>query len=305
MLLYFTVWFPQLYRARLIAIFMAGGPIANIVAGPLSVAILGMDGIAGLHGWQWLFLLEGLSAFLASFAVFRLLPHGPLQARWLNPQEKQLIATRLAAEPVAMHDEFWSGLRNFRVVALGIIYFCIVIGIYGFDMWVPQIVQGLGFSTVAVGFLVAVPFGVAMCIQILCGWSSDRHGERIWHIALPVLAAAFGFLVTGYSSSPLLVIAALTLARAGMNASLGPFWSLPSLFLSGPAAAGGLAFINTIGYLGGFTGPAILGVLKQQSGVYSSGMAVMALAMIFAAGVVLMLGRSVRPRICAIPQPAA
>jgi ACS family tartrate transporter-like MFS transporter len=284
---------------------MAGGPIANIVAGPLSVAILGMDGIAGLHGWQWLFLLEGLPAFLASFAVFRLLPHGPLQARWLNPEEKQLIATRLAGEPAALQGEFWSGLRSIRAVTLGIIYFCIVIGIYGFDMWVPQIVQALGFSTVAVGFLVAVPFGVAMCIQILCGWSSDRQGERIWHIALPVLAAAVGFLVTGYSNSPLLVIGALTIARAGMNASLGPFWSLPSLFLSGPAAAGGLALINTIGYLGGFTGPAILGVLKQRSGDYSSGMAFMALAMLVAAAVVVSLGRSVRPRISAIPQPAA
>lgn len=296
MILYLTCWFPHSYRARLAAIVIAGGPIANIIVGPLSVAILGMDGTAGLHGWQWLFLLEGLPAFLISFAVFKLLPAGPSQAPWLSEQERTVVADRVAAEPSpADRRAFWSGLRDFRVLALGVIYFGIVVGIYGFDIWLPQIIQGLGFSNRLVGFLVMVPFCGGAMAQVLWGWSSDRRGERIWHIAIPALAAAVGFLGAGYLATPFLVIAALTLARTGMNSTFGPFWSLPFLFLGGRAAAGGIGIISTIAYLGGFVGPAVLGILRQQSGGYASGMAAMALALTFSAVVVLALGRAMAP----------
>ncbi|HMI96001.1 MAG TPA: MFS transporter [Micropepsaceae bacterium] len=297
MVLYLTYWFPPAYRARLIAIFMAAIPFANMVGGPLSSLILQMDGTAALHGWQWLFLIEGTPACLLAFAVLKFLPNGPVDAPWLTPSEKSAIAARLSAEDAAQHRHFWPALRDPRLWALGVVYLGYSAGAYGVQLWLPQIVQAMGFSTLATGFLVAVPYIVTMVAMIVWGRSSDASGERIWHVAVPAFIAFGGLIVASLTGSNFVVFLALTFVLAGLLALQGPFWSLPPMFLSGTAAAGGIAFINTIGTgFGGFIGPSLVGVIKDATGGYAVGMAVLAIGPMLTATIVLALGRSMAPR---------
>jgi ACS family tartrate transporter-like MFS transporter len=293
MVLYLTYWFPRAYRARLTATFMAAIPFASIFGGPLSGLVLGLDGTLGLKGWQWMFVLEGLPAFLLAFGVLKILPDGPRHASWLDAEEKRAIEARLAADDDAAHRDLWSALRQPRVFALGIVYWGYAVGAYGVQLWLPQIVSGMGFSNLATGFVVASPFLVAMPVMILWGRSSDRAGERIWHVALPALVAVAGLIAASLTQNSMIVFAGLASAIIGLLAIQGPFWALPSSFLGGTAAAGGIALINTLGTgLGGFAGPTILGFMKERTGDYAAGMAVLAIGPALTAIVVLMLGRA-------------
>jgi MFS transporter, ACS family, tartrate transporter len=296
MIFYLTLWFPQTYRVRFTAVFYIGVPLAFVIGGPLSGLILGMEGIAHLHGWQWLFLLEGLPALLLAFAVFRFLPDGPSDASWLSSAEKEAIGELLVAEDTVKRRELWPALRDPRVLALGAVVFGVDTGIYGITLWLPQIVQGMGFSNFATGFVVALLYIVSMPAMILWGRSSDQKRERIWHVALPAMLAAVGFVVASLAQSDLLVLAALGAATFGLMAALAPMLSLPSLFLSGTAAAGGIALCNTLGSFGGFAGPYMLGVLKQETGGYASAMAALAFVLVMAALITLALGRAMGPR---------
>ena len=297
MVLYLTYWFPHAYRARLVAIFMAAIPFANIIGGPLSSLILQLDGAAGLHGWQWLFLVEAAPALLLAFAVLRFLPNGPADASWLTSEEKRTVAARLGKEDSAQHHDFWPALRDPRLWALGVVYLGYSAGAYGVQLWLPQIVQAMGFSTLATGFLVALPYIVTMVAMIVWGRSSDASGERIWHVAVPAFIAFGGLIVASLTGSNFVVFVALTFVLAGLLALQGPFWSLPPMFLSGTAAAGGIAFINTIGTgFGGFIGPSLVGVIKDATGGYAVGMAVLAIGPMLTATIVLALGRSMAPR---------
>jgi MFS transporter, ACS family, tartrate transporter len=250
MIFYLTLWFPQAHRVRFTAVFYIGVPLAFIIGGPLSGLILGMEGIAHLHGWQWLFLLEGLPALLLALAVFRFLPDGPRDASWLSSAEKKAIGELLAAEDTVKRRELWPALRDPRVLALGAVVFGVDTGIYGITLWLPQIVQGMGFSNFATGFVVALLYILSMPAMIFWGRSSDQKRERIWHVALPAMLAAVGFVVASLAQSDLLVLAALSAAMFGLMAALAPMLSLPSLFLSGTAAAGGIALCNTLGSFG-------------------------------------------------------
>ena len=300
MVLYLTYWFPKSYRARLVATFMLAIPFANIVGAPLSSFILGMEGVSGLHGWQWLFLIEGLPASVLAFAVLALLPSGPKEASWLKDAEKQVILAHLAADDTSEHRDFGKALLDMRVYALGIVYLGYATGYYGIQLWLPQIVQAMGFSNLATGFLVALPFIASMIAMVLWSRSSDRTGERTWHVAIPVLAATAGLLAASVAPVNLIVFLGLTVALMGVMAFQGPFWTLPPMFLGGTAAAGGIAFINTIGTGGGgFLGPYITGILREATGDYSLGMAVLALAPLVSAVIVLALKKSV------VSQPAA
>ena len=296
MIFYLTLWFPQAYRARFTASFYVAIPLAGIIGGPLSGLILGMDGVGDLHGWQWLFLIEGTPALVLAFAVLKFLPDGPADASWLTGAEKKTIAARHAAEDSTEHRDLWRALRDPRVLALGLVNFGIQCGLYGTTLWLPQIVQAMGFSNLATGFVVALPYVAAMAAMILWGRSSDKRGERIWHVALPILLAAAGFAGASLAQTDPLVLVALTLSMVGIVSAYGPFWSLPSSFLGGSAAAGGIALINTIASLGGFVGPTIIGVLKEQTGSYASAMAMLAIVFVVAALIVLALGRAMAPR---------
>jgi ACS family tartrate transporter-like MFS transporter len=296
MLLYLTYWFPQAYRGRFTARFMVSVPLSFIIGGPISTSILKMDGILDLHGWQWLFLLEGVPAALLAFAVIRILPDGPRDAPWLSKEERETIVSQLAAgDSTARYQDLWPALLDPRVPLLGLVTFGIIMGYYGIGLWLPQIVQAMGFSDFATGFVVASLFVVSMAVMIAWARSSDIKSERIWHIALPALLAAGAFIIASIATianNNLLTLTALSLAAAGLFCMPGPFWSLASSFLRGTASAGGLAFINLVGGFGGFVGPNLVGLLKETTGGYAAGMAALAVGPLVGALIVLTLGRA-------------
>ena len=301
MVMYLTYWFPQSYRARFIAGFMIAIPLAFVVGAPISGFILQMEGVLSLHGWQWLFLLEGFPAFLLSFVVLKFLPDGPADAPWLTSDERADISARLAADASSLNQEFWPALLDPRVWALGFIYFGINFGRYGVELWLPQIIQGMGFSILATTFVVAVPYGLGIAAMIYWGRLSDLKGERIWHVALPSLAAAAGCAIASFATNDAVVLLALGTVVISLLAVQGPFFSLPSVYLAGTAAAGGIGLVNTLGTgAGGLLGPAVIGALKQQSGSYGSSMAVLALGLLGSASIALLLGR-LKGRTAAVP----
>jgi ACS family tartrate transporter-like MFS transporter len=291
MLLYMTYWFPQSWRGRFIGGFMAAIPMANIVGGPLSSVILEMDGIAGLHGWQWMFILEGLPATLLGFAALKWLPDGPASAPWLSAQEKTFIASRLKATDTSEHKDFWPALLDLRVIGLGLILLGNQCSLYGIQLWLPQMLQGMGITNLANGFVAAPCYIAGMIAMIYWGRRSDAKNERIRHVAIPLSLAALGLIVASVAQSPPIMLLAVTVALIGTLAYNGPFFSLPTTFLAGTAAAGGIGFVNTIGSLGRFLGPTGVGYLKEQSGDYSSSMVALAVIMLMSVGIVLMLGR--------------
>jgi ACS family tartrate transporter-like MFS transporter len=255
-----------------------------------------MDGMTGLHGWQWLFLMEGLPAFLLAFAVLKFLPDGPPNASWLTNGEKETIAAHLVAEEPAGRPGFWPALRDPRVIALGIAYFAFSAAAYGIYLWLPQIVRAMGFSNTATGFVVASCFVAAIPAMILCGRSSSRSGERIWHVALPFLLTASCLVVASLTQSNAIVLAALVIGLATNFAAFGAFLSLPSSFLRGTAAAGGLGLFCTFGNFGGFFGPILTGVLVQGSGNYKTGFAADGIGYALAALIVIGVGVALAPR---------
>jgi ACS family tartrate transporter-like MFS transporter len=290
MVLYLTYWFPRTTRARFIAAFLAAVPFANVIGGPLSGAILSMEGMEGLHGWQWLFLLEGVPSCALAFAILVFLPDRPAHARWLNDEEKQTIASRLDQDALP-HQTLWSGLSDARVWLLSIADFGIVTGLYGINFWLPQIVSKMGYSNLDTGFVVAIPYLASMIGMIAWGYSSDLSRERIWHVAMAALLAAGGLTFAAILRDPVSVLIALSVAAIGIYAALATFWTLPPSFLGGTAAAGGIALINSISNLGGFVGPTVIGWLKQTTHGYQTGFAVLSAALVVSAVVILMIGR--------------
>ncbi|HUE64824.1 MAG TPA: MFS transporter [Rhizomicrobium sp.] len=302
MLLYLNYWFPRGYLARFISYFMIALPLSFIIGGPLSSLILGMGGMAGLHGWQWLFLLEGLPAFALSFAVLRFLPDGPARAHWLTCGEKNAIAARLAAEEPSGRPDLWHALRDLRLLALGFGTVAIYAAAFGIYLWLPQIVEAMGFSGPATGFVVALCYLAGIPAMVLVGRSSSRRGERIWHAALPLLLSASSLAIASLTQSNALVLAALALALIGNFAGVGPIYSLPSSFLRGTAAAGGIGLIGTFGNVGAFLGPTFTGLLLQGSGNYRSGFAMDAIGYALGGLIVIAVGRALAPRLVA-PEP--
>ena len=291
MIFYLTLWFPRSYRARFTASFMTAVPLANIIGAPVSSLILGMSGTGGLAGWQWLFLLEGLPACALAFLVLKLLPDGPSDAAWLTSPEKQIIGRQLAVEDASTQSSLWQALCDPRVLALCPAAMGLSFANYGVGLWLPQIVQGMGFSTLTIGFIVALPSLAGMVAMVLWGLSSDRRGERVRHVAAAALFAACGLVAASMGGPTVPVLLALTVATVGIYSALPTFYSVPSMFLSGTAAAGGIALVNTFGTgMGGFLGPAIMGVLKQQTGGYAAGLIALAAGLSLSAGILLVMG---------------
>ena len=270
-ILYLTYWYPARERARTIALFATGGVVAGIVGSPISGAILGLNGTGGLAGWQWLFLLEAIPAVLIGVVVFVLLPNRPQDARWLSGPEKAWIQGRIdddATRPNVhqrhrLSDVFTSG----RVWLLCLLYFLMNVGGYGYEMWLPSIIKSFsGTSDAVVGWINAIPYVIAAVVMLLVGRHSDRTGERRWHVAVAAMSSAAGFALSAYFKNPYLALASLALAFAGIKSTLGPFWALTTAFLTGTAAAGGIALINSVGNLGGFFGPYIVGIIQDKTG---------------------------------------
>ena len=291
--LYLTRFLPEERRARAIAGFMAASPLAFIVIGPISSLILNMNGFAGLRGWQWLFLLEGLPACVLGFLLLKIVPETPADAAWLSADEKRVIAENLSREKAQDTESFWDALLDPRLYALGIAYMAVAAGGYGMRLWLPQIVQGMGVPDTSNGFVVAIPYILAMAAMIWWGHSSDKTQERIWHVIAPTLIGAFGFFTATVSSSDAIMFLGITLVILGLDAVIGPFWSLPVSMLRGGAAASGVALINTFGTgAGGFVGPSLIGYLKEATGTYNSSMLVLAVSLIGTCVIVLALARN-------------
>ena len=289
---YLGSWFPAAVRARFVALFLASVPLASVIGAPLSGLILGMDGRLGLHGWQWMFVLEGLPSCLLAFAVLAFLPDGPRDAAWLSDEEKGLIAARMAAEPAHEHQAFLPMLRDARVWLLAVPDFCIVLALYGLGLWLPQMVRALGYSNFGTGLVVAALYAASIAVSILWSLSSDRHGERIRHIAVAACLGAAGMIAAAFTAGTLVSVVALMVAAAGIYASVSVFWALPSTFLGRTAAAGGIALINSLANLGGFCGPYLMGWLKSATGSYAAGIGLLGVSLILAAISILAVGRT-------------
>jgi ACS family tartrate transporter-like MFS transporter len=290
---YLTYWYPARERARAYAWFLAAIPICGVVGGPISGALLGLDGVLGLQGWQWLFLLEGIPSVLVGLLVLMLLPDRPRDARWLPPAERTSLEAALEAEgahAAAGHGvSFRTTLANPVVWWLGATYFLLIMGLYGFALWLPQLIKATGeFTNFEVGLITAIPYALAAAGMVVVGRRSDRTGERHLHLALPALAGAVGFIAVTRIGSTGPLVAALSLTAFGVLGWLGPFWSLPTAFLQEQAAAGGIALINSMGAVGGFVGPYLIGETKQRTGSFTPGLLILALSLV--GGVVIVLG---------------
>jgi len=275
--LYLTYWFPAERRARINGLFMSSFAIAGVVGGPLAGFIMSaMDGVDGLSNWQWLFVIEGIPSVLAGFVVLMYLPEKPADARWLTSREQELVTREIEAESrdPAKHSSLKDAFANARVWICAAIYFCVVSGNATIAFWSPSIIKELGVrGNLQIGLVSAIPFIAGTIAMVWNGSHSDRSGERRWHCAIATLLAAAGLTLTGlWLHSAVLALVALTIASIGILAAFPVFWSLPSMFLAGTAAAGGIALINSIGNLAGFVAPYMIGWFKTNTGQLAAGL---------------------------------
>ncbi|UGB01661.1 MFS transporter [Leclercia sp. G3L] len=297
-ILYLSYLFPAQKRAQVTAIFMAAAPISTALGSPISAALLEMHGMMGFAGWQWMFVLEAVPAVILGVVVLFWLTDRPEKAKWLSEEERGwLIATlqrEQAAKQATAQHSVWKGLLDKRVLALSLVYFGTSAGLYTLGIWSPQIIKTLGVSSMTVGLLNAIPAVLAVAAMVLWARHSDKTGERSWHVIAACIVAAAGLFMAGSTTSIVGVILALTIVNCGISASKPPLWSMPTLFLSGSAAAAGIATINSLGNLGGFVGPFMIGLIKQQTGSYTWGLWFVAGLLILSSIVVLWLSASSR-----------
>jgi MFS transporter, ACS family, tartrate transporter len=266
---YLSLWYPTAQRARAIAAFMTAVPVTGLIGGPLSGALLELDGIHGLAGWQWLFLVEGLPAALLGVSVLFYLNDRPETTRWLTPVERDWLVETLTAEREAcvLRPNIRAALTDTTVWKLGIIFLLVAAGFYGYSFWAPLVIKSLtGISNFKIGLVLGAISAVTIIGMLLNSYHSDHTGERAIHIAVPLLVMAVGLIGCALLGQPVLAIIALALVPLGHCASYGPFWSMPTQFLTGPAAAAGIALVTMIANVGSFAGPTLIGILKTRTG---------------------------------------
>jgi MFS family permease len=279
-IVYLASWFPARQRARILALFMSAIPIAGIFGNPLSGWIMdAFDSVAHLLGWQWMFLIEAMPAILFGVVVFFTLDDGIASAKWMTESEKQFLGNEIrvdTAEHAVKTGALFAVMKDGRLWLMCFIYFAFVVGQYGLTFWIPTLIHGTGVTqNTRIGWLSAIPFLCAVIAMNLCGRSADAHRERRWHVIVPALAGAAGFcVVAGFSHNTAVSVVALSVAAAGVLTCAPLFWSLPTAFMAGTAAAAGVAIINSIGNLAGFASPVMIGHLRDvahnsQSGMYA------------------------------------
>ncbi|WP_375463919.1 MFS transporter [uncultured Methylobacterium sp.] len=285
---YISIWFPARYRTRVLALFMASTPLSSLIGSPISASLLSMDGFLGLGGWQWMFLMEGLPACLLGVACLWFLADTPKDATWLGDDERTALINELACETYEKpKKDLWAAMRDVRVVLLTTITFAFTIGSYGIGIWLPQILKGHGLSNIAVGWVAAVPYLFATVGMMAWAQHVDRTGRKIDNLVAALVLGAAGLAASVLFSALIPALVCLTLALVGTISARTVFYTIPQSFLTGAAAAGGLAFINAVGAFGGFVGPYLVGYLKDATGSYDAGMLGMAailLVSVFIAG---------------------
>jgi len=287
MLLYFTYWFPDHHRARIIAGFTLALPVAVALGAPMSTGLMELNGLWGLAGWKWMYLAEAVPTVVLGIVVFFYLTDRPALAKWLPADERTWLTSTIEHErrQIEAHGTI-SLLRSFwdpKVLLLALNYFGIVTASLGMLLFLPQIVKSLGFTNMQVGWVTMIPYLCGAAAMVIAGWISDRTGERRWNLLVTCTLGAIGLVICGLFVNSYWAIVGMSIAAIGFYGTKGPFWAMPTMFLTGPAAAASIAWINSVGNLGGFFGPTIVGWAKQITGSYAGGLyALAALALMSA-----------------------
>ncbi len=300
MILYMKRWFPARARARAVAWFMMANPIAGIVGGPISGALLGLSG-KGLSGWQWMFLMEGVPAMILGAVVLWVLSDHPEEAPWLQGDERSWLLDKLAdelqVESRVKPGNFWQVLIAPRVWMLSLVYFGVSTTMYGVMLWLPSVIRSLsGLSYLMTGLVSALPFLGTAVAMILVGMHSDRTEERRWHTAIPAFVGAAALAAAGYGTSTVVVVACIGLGLACAESMVGPFWAMATSQMTGLSAAAGIAVINSLANLGGYFGPDIIGFFRARGG-FRGGLLAIAATVAISGGMALIVGRRFEPRL--------
>ncbi|HEY4305090.1 MAG TPA: MFS transporter [Gemmatimonadaceae bacterium] len=293
---YLSAWYPERRRARAISRFMIGIPLASIIGGPLGGLLLGLNGHFGLSGWQWLFLVEGLPAVIMGIVVLVYLTEKPSEAKWLDADEKAWLASKLAQEERREGTKergILETLRNPTVLLLAIPYFVTLLCGLSINFWAPTIMKdSLHLTNQQVGFVMGLIGVAGMTGMLLNGWHSDRTDERLKHVAVPIFIAALGMALAGLTGNPVFVVVGMAMVVFGHNTMLPVYWCLPSSFLRGAGVAAGIGLINSIGNLGGFVGPNLVGTVKTATGGYSMAFLMLSALALIASMITFSLRRS-------------
>jgi len=298
-ILYLSYWFPSSRRARITALFTMGGAVAGIIGSPLSGWLLTLEGTHGLRGWQVLFIYEGLPAVILGIYAYFAMGNKPEQVKWLNSSEKAIVARSLQAEEQvkdkAHHGTFLQALKDPTVYAAAIAYIAVIAGTSTLALWAPTVLKRLSVDASMIGILTGLPYIFAVISMYLVGRSSDRMLERRWHYAGAMSAAGFSLALLGMgASSVLLTVVLLTIGACGAWSALTVFWTIPPAYLTGTAKAGGIAFISSVGALGGFVSPTIVGWVTTQTGSVYYGLAVIGGMLVLSAAILLI---GIRPKL--------
>lgn len=308
MILYLTYWFPAQYRGRVISTLFIAQPVANAVASIASAAILGMDGMLGIKGWQWIFIIEALPAILLGLVILRVMTDRPAHADWLAAEERDWLQGRLDRENREVETTgrmtLTRALSDPRVVALSLIYLMSVTANYGIVFFMPQIVKGIGLSNMMTGIVSSGPYVIGTIGLIAWGWSSDRNKERRWHLIVASTLGALGLAFAAWSGASYWALLGMSAATVGIYGSRVAFWPMPSIFLTGTAAAGAIAMINAIGNLGGYFGPFIVGWVRTSTNSFEAGLYFLAACSLMAAIITFFAARAAGAP-AAVPSPSA
>jgi len=308
MILYFTYWYPNEYRGRVISTLFIAQPVANAVASIASAAILQMDGILGIKGWQWIFIIEAVPAVLLGLVILRVMTDRPAHAEWLAPEERDWLQSRIDRESRQIENAgrmtLVRALGDPRVVALSMIYLMSVTANYGIVFFMPQIIKGIGLSDMMTGVLSSLPYIVGTVGLLAWGWSSDHHNERRWHLITASTLGAIGLAFAAWSGASYWALLGMSAATAGIYGSRAAFWPMPSIFLTGTAAAGAIALINAVGNLGGYVGPFVVGWIRDSTKSFEAGLYFLAACSLMAAVITFFAARAAGAP-AAVPRPSA
>jgi ACS family tartrate transporter-like MFS transporter len=295
MILYMKHWFPARTRALAVAWFMTANPLAGVIGSPISGALLNLNG-AGLVGWQWMFMMEGIPAIVLGIVVLRTLAETPHEAKWLGSSERDwllaTLATEREAEAIVPQRNFWAVVFSGRIWLLSVVYFGVSTTMYGVSLWLPTVIQSFsGLGDFATGLIAVLPYFVTVLVMVLVGMRSDRSGERRWHTAGSAFIAAVGLAIAAYGHSTIVVVAGLGMGLAFAEGMCGPFWAMATSSMTGLSAAAGIAMINSLANLGGYYGQYIVGFFRSQGGGFRGGLLAIAATVAISGGVAVIVGR--------------